>query len=85
MKPLVEYRKSLNLSQRELAAVLRENNIKVSPAAIAMYEKGYRQPPLEKARKIARFFGVATDDIVFGEYAHDTRTNTAQKHAGDHN
>jgi DNA-binding XRE family transcriptional regulator len=32
-----------------------------------MYELGKRQPPLAKARAIAQFFGVTTDDIEYGK------------------
>lgn len=66
MKPLAEYRKNKELSQIELSNELNRAGIKVGPASIAMYETGQRKPPLEKARAIAKFFGVSTDDIEFG-------------------
>lgn len=76
MKTLAEYRKAKNLSQVELAAALKKEHLRISPASIAMYETGRRTPPLEKAQAIARFFGVATDDIFFGPCAHKERATT---------
>lgn len=66
MKPLAEYRKNKKMSQMQLSKELNEAGIMVSPASIAMYETGQRTPPLDKARAIAHFFGVSTDDIEFG-------------------
>lgn len=70
MKTLTEYRKDRNLSQSELSTALKKRGIIASPASIAMYEIGHRTPALEKAQKIAKFFGVGTDDIFFGPLAH---------------
>ncbi|SFG07106.1 DNA-binding transcriptional regulator, XRE-family HTH domain [Desulfotomaculum arcticum] len=53
------------LTQRELAARLN-----IPASTIGMYEIGKRVPGLPNARAIARFFGVATDDIFFGPSAH---------------
>ncbi|HBC93681.1 MAG TPA: transcriptional regulator [Pelotomaculum sp.] len=82
MKTLAEYRKALNFSQAELAIELNKRHICVSSASIAMYETGHRTPPLEKAQAIARFFGVATDDIFFGPIAHLERAEPAAEPTG---
>jgi len=66
VKPLAEYRKNKKMSQEQLSKALKEAGINVSPASIAMYETGQRTPPLNKARAIAHFFGISTDDIEFG-------------------
>ncbi len=70
MKTLAELRKKAGLSQAELAIELD-----ISSSSIAMYEIGARTPPLKKAQRIARFFGVQTDDIFFGPSAHDVRAS----------
>jgi len=66
VKLFSEYRKDKNLSQAQLSQELINAGIKVSPASVAMYETGQRTPSLNKARAIAQFFGVSTDDIRFG-------------------
>lgn len=70
MKPLAEFRKERGLSQQQLAKELSSSGITISSASIAMYETGKRNPSLEKARFIARFFGVTTDDISYGKPSH---------------
>ncbi|MEN6463055.1 MAG: helix-turn-helix transcriptional regulator [Syntrophomonas sp.] len=67
MKPLALYRKEKSLSQCQLSEQITELGTKISPASVAMYETGKRQPPLAKARAIAQFFGVTTDDIEYGK------------------
>ena len=62
-KTLAELRVEKNISQRSLAEA-----IGTAPSSIGMYETGLRTPPLEKARKIAKFFGVLVDEIEFGGY-----------------
>jgi len=67
MKPLALYRQERSLSQCQLSREITKSGTKISPASVAMYELGTRQPPLAKARAIAQFFGVTTDDIVYGK------------------
>lgn len=67
MKPLSSYRRERKLSQCQFSSEITRTGTKISPAAVAMYETGKRQPPLAKARAIAQFFGVATDDIEYGK------------------
>lgn len=57
-----------DMTQRELA-----KKLDLTPSAIAMYETGERTPPLEKAKKIAAFFGVPVESIKFGIYARMAR------------
>lgn len=49
------------LTQRELSARLN-----IPASTIGMWETGKRVPGLHKARLIAEFFGVSTDNICFG-------------------
>lgn len=60
------------LSQRELGSLLN-----IPDSTIAMYENGSRTPSLGRAREIAHFFGVSTDDIIFGHGAHKTKAKAA--------
>lgn len=66
---LSELRNKKGLTQRELAAQLH-----LSPSTIALYELGMRTPGLQNARRIAKYFGVPLDDIVFGPRAYDSQT-----------
>ena len=68
---LAELRNGKGLTQRELASKLSsiDPNINFSPAAIALYELGLRTPGLQKAKLIARYFGVPVEDIFFGSDA----------------
>lgn len=61
MKNLAEYRKDRNMTQRELSEITG-----IPFSSIAMYETGKRIPSLTRARKIADFFKVSTDEISFG-------------------
>ena len=68
---LAEFRNKKGLTQRALAARLSkiEKDINFSPAAITLYELGLRTPSLQKAKLIARYFGVPVEDIIFGPSA----------------
>lgn len=68
MKTLREYRKENNLTQLD---VHKATEIPLS--SIAMYETGERIPSLARARKLANFFKVSTDEIFFGKRVHDRR------------
>jgi putative transcriptional regulator len=65
---LAELRNGKGLTQRELASKLSsiDPNINFSSAAIALYELGLRTPSLQKAKMIARYFGVPVEEIFFG-------------------
>lgn len=60
LKTLSELRSQKNLTQRGLAKIL-----KVIPSTIAMYEIGERNPSLERAKNIAKFFNVPVETISF--------------------
>lgn len=60
LQTLSELRLQKKLTQRELAKILE-----VSPSTIAMYEIGERNPSLERAKYIARFFNVPVETISF--------------------
>ncbi|MGI6588603.1 MAG: helix-turn-helix transcriptional regulator [Peptococcia bacterium] len=56
-----------------------EKDINFSPAAIALYELGLRTPSLQKAKLIARYFGVPVEDIIFGPSACEMQEGAAKK------
>lgn len=68
---LAELRNKRNLTQRSLAEELSkiDERFNFSPAAIALYELGLRTPGLQKAKLIARYFGVPVENIIFGPHA----------------
>ena len=65
---LGELRNKKNLTQRELAKNLSriDEETRFSSASIALYELGLRTPGLQKAKLLARYFGVHVEDILFG-------------------
>lgn len=69
-KLIHELRNERGLSQRKLAKTLG-----LKPSTLAMYELGLRTPTLETAKRIANFFGVAVEEIFFGEDARKMRAN----------
>lgn len=78
MKPLSEYRKERMLTQNRLSEEITRSGTKISPASVAMYETGKRQPSLQKARAIASFFGVSTDDIEYGNSKREKRNENME-------
>ena len=56
---LRELRKTLSLTQKELASILQTNN-----SSICDWECGRTEPDLETLTKIARFFDVTTDYLL---------------------
>lgn len=75
---LAELRKARGLSQRQLADELNRRNdegLGFSASSIALYELGLRTPGLKRAKIIARFFGVAVEDIIFGPSACNSQAN----------
>lgn len=65
-EPLVR-RKVLRLRQlrraREMTQEMLGRRVGLNKATISMIEKGLRQPSLDKARAIAKEFGVAIEEI----------------------
>lgn len=59
MNRLRELRKEKKLTLKEVSSQLEQNNLKISPDALAKYERGDREPKLETWEKLADFFGVS--------------------------
>ena len=59
MNRLRELRKEKRLTLKEVSSQLEQNNLKISPDALAKYERGDREPKLETWQKLADFFGVS--------------------------
>ena len=58
MNRLRELRKEKKLTLKEVSSQLEQNNLKISPDALAKYERGDREPKLETWQKLADFFDV---------------------------
>ncbi len=56
---LVKLRESRGMDQRRLAA-----EIGVSPAAVAMWERGYHLPGTENLLALAALFGCSVDTVL---------------------
>ncbi len=56
---LRDLRREMNLSQKQLADVLKTNN-----SSVCDWERGRSQPDLETLVKIAKFFEVKTDYLL---------------------
>ena len=69
-KTLAQLRDERRLTQRALA-----HELGVSPAAIGNYESGKRIPRYGMLKRIADFFGVAIDDLLFCPSAHEMTAN----------
>ena len=59
MNRLRELRKEKKLTLKEVSSQLEQNNLKISPDALAKYERDDREPKLETWQKLADFFGVS--------------------------
>ena len=59
MNRLRALRKEKKLTLKEVSSQLEQNNLKISPDALAKYERGDREPKLETWQKLADFFGVS--------------------------
>lgn len=59
MNRLRELRKEKKLTLKEVSSQLEQNNLRISPDALAKYERGDREPKLETWQKLADFFGVS--------------------------
>lgn len=58
MNRLRELRKEKKLTLKEVSSQLEQNNLKISPDALAKYERGDREPKIEKWEALASFFNV---------------------------
>ena len=61
---LKELRHEKNLTLKEVSSQLEQNNLKISPDALAKYERGDREPKLETWQKLADFFNVPVDYLL---------------------
>lgn len=59
MNRLRELRKEKKLTLKEVSSQLEQNNFKISPDALAKYERGDREPKLETWERLARFYNVS--------------------------
>ena len=64
MNRLRELRKEKKLTLKEVSSQLEQNNLKISPDALAKYERGDREPKLETWQKLADFFHVPTEYLM---------------------
>lgn len=60
MYTIADLRKQKNVTQAELAKILG-----IAQGAVANWETGLRTPRLAVAKKVAEFFEVRVDEIVF--------------------
>lgn len=58
MNRLRELRKEKKLTLKEVSSQLEQNNLKISPDALAKYERGDREPKIETWETLASFFKV---------------------------
>ena len=61
---LKELRHKKKLTLKEVSSQLEQNNLKISPDALAKYERGDREPKLETWQKLADFFNVPVDYLL---------------------
>ena len=61
---LRELRHEKNLTLKEVSSQLEQNNLEISPDALAKYERGDREPKLETWQKLADFFNVPVDYLL---------------------
>ena len=64
MNRLRELRKEKKLTLKEVSSQLEQNNFKISPDALAKYERGDREPKIETWDKLAMFFQVPTSYLM---------------------
>lgn len=58
MNRLKELRQKNNLTLKELSEQLSKRNVKISADALAKYERGDREPKIDKWNQLAEFYGV---------------------------
>lgn len=64
MNRLKELRQKNNLTLKELSEQLSERNVKISADALAKYERGDREPKIDKWNHLAEFYGVSTSYLM---------------------
>lgn len=58
MNRLKELRESKNLTFKELSNELKSRNVSISPDSLSKYERGARNPKIDKWQALADYFGV---------------------------
>lgn len=61
---LKKLRQKSNLTLKELSEQLSERNVKISADALAKYERGDREPKIDKWNDLAEFYGVSTSYLM---------------------
>lgn len=61
---LKELRKEHGLTLKEVSCELDQNKVKISPDALAKYERGDREPKIDTWQKLADFFKVPTEYLM---------------------
>lgn len=61
---LLHIRKSLDLTQEQMAKKLDMKQSRVYPTHVSEFERGLREPSLLVLLKYARMGGVSTDDLI---------------------
>lgn len=64
MNRLKELRQKNNLTLKELSEQLSKRNIKISADALAKYERGDREPKIDKWNHLAEFYGVSPEYLM---------------------
>lgn len=64
MNRLKELRQKNNLTLKELSEQLSERNVKISVDALAKYERGDREPKIDKWKHLAEFYGVSPEYLM---------------------
>lgn len=59
MNRIKELRKEKKLTLKEVSSQLEQNNLKISPDALAKYEQGKRNPKPENWQALADYFNVS--------------------------
>ena len=78
---LKELREQNNLSQQDLAKIL-----KVSPSTVSNWEAGKRQPDIQMIIEIANYFNVSVDEVLgraINERARNTNNDNHNIRTGD--
>lgn len=59
MNRLKELRESKNLTFKELSNELKSRNVSISPESLSKYERGARNPKIDKWQALADYFNVS--------------------------
>ena len=77
MNRLKELRLKRGLTLRELSGCLNDEGFYIAPDTLAKYERGDRNPKIEKWLKLADFYGVSVPYLK-GRYDHLTKKEALQ-------